>query len=173
MFPLAFFEKVFDLRLDWFGKLSVTPISRPGYFELCLDCIGSSLPALTHARVRSGPRMIMNPTLFRPCAFGRDAIPWWNIVWSLMHIMDDPSFHVYWRQYPWMFLAIIISMIFSSLLSASFPKTLTFWFSITHVCAKVSLGRLPFLKCPTTCGLSIIIGWADSDGLSESLSSED
>ena len=60
------------------------------------------------------------------------------------------------------------------LLSASFPpKPLTFWFRITHMCGQVSLGRLPFSKCPTTCGLSIIIVWDDSGELSESLSSED
>ena len=173
MFPLAFFKKVSDLRLDYFGKLSVTPISRPRYFELGLDCIGSSLPAFAHTQVRSGPRMLMIPALFRPCVFGRNSIPWWQIVWSLMHIMNDPSFHVSWRQSPWMFLAIIISMIFSSLSSVSFPKTLTFWFSITHVCGQVSLGRLPLSKCPTTYGSSIIIGWADSNGLSESSLSQD
>ena len=161
------------MRFDWFGKISVKPINPPGYFKLGLDCIGSSLPALAHARLRSGPRMITTPALFQPCAFGQDSIPWWNIVWSLMLIVDDPSFHVSWRQYPWMFLAIIISIIFSSFSSVSFPKPLTFWLSITHVCGQVSLGWLPFSKCPTTCGLSIVIGYAYFDGLSESSSSED
>ena len=79
-FPLAFFKKVSNLRFDWFRKLSVTPISRLGYFELGLNCIGSSLTALAHAQVGSGPRMIMTPALIRPCAFGWDSIPWWKII---------------------------------------------------------------------------------------------
>ena len=168
MFPFALFEKVSYLRFEWFRKLRVTPINQPGYFELGLDWMGSSLPALSHARIRSGPRMIMTPALFWPCAFGRYYILWWNIVWSLMVVEYDPSCHVSWRQYLWIFLVITISTIFSSFSSAFFtPKPLTFWLRITHVCGKVSLGRLPVSKCPTTCGLSIIIWWDDYGELAE------
>ena len=76
MLPLALFEEVSNLRFERFVKLSVTPINRPGYFELGLDWMGSSLSALVHARVISGPRIIITPALFRPCAFVRDSIPW-------------------------------------------------------------------------------------------------
>ena len=80
MFHLALFKKVSDLRFKWFGKLSVMPIKQPDYFELGLDWMCYSLPDLAHAWARSGPRMIMTNALFRPCALGRDSIPWWKIV---------------------------------------------------------------------------------------------
>ena len=51
-----------------------------GVLRMGLGVERSSLPALAHAWVRSGPSIIITPALVRPCAWGFDSIPWWNIM---------------------------------------------------------------------------------------------
>ena len=62
-------------RLNLLGKLRVIPIILPGEFEDILYGFGASLPALAHAQVRLGPRIIMPPALFCPFVFRRFVMP--------------------------------------------------------------------------------------------------
>ena len=66
MEPLAVRRYRSFRRFEALGKLKVTPMIRPGNFDDGLDTKGSSLPALAHARVRSGPSIIITPAVFRP-----------------------------------------------------------------------------------------------------------
>ena len=143
-------------RLDRLIKLRVTLIICPRNLDVELEWIGGIFPSLAQARVRSTPSLIMTPALLRYHVLGRTFIPWCRMVWPRMVLMYDPSCHVSWRQYPWIFCSIMDSICFSSLSFEFFPIPLTFWLIFKHKFGQVSL-RLggPGFMCPVSCGLSL------------------
>ena len=120
------------------GKQRAMPIIRPGNYGFISDVLGGSLTAMLQALSSPGTRIMATSLLNRLHWHVLFTISWWNRIWPMIVVKNDPVSHVSCIKYPCTPLTIIISIVLSNLSPSFYPRKL--WVRMLHLYGHVSLG---------------------------------